>query len=174
MVFAGFRLMFPVAQIRDWAASYPTDWDEAAFLAGQNIRQGDYTRANLEMIIGWKSARRLALIHDNTDAEISDALQLALKAREPRSAFAVLMGLRGVGTPMASSILTAIDQEKYTIIDYRALAALGVPNSDTNLEFYLHHYFPECKRLASDVGVNLRTLDRALWSWSSRSEEIAN
>jgi hypothetical protein len=143
--------------------------NEEAFEAGKNIRNGDYTRSNLEIIIGWKSERRKGLIADNSDSEVADALRLALSATEPRSAFAVLIGLRGVAVPMASAILTAIDQDKYTISDYRAMDALGIPDADyTNLNFCLRQYFPECKRLAAEAGVRLRTLDKALWTWSER------
>jgi len=171
MTFKGFGLMFPKEEIVAWATHYPFEWDEEALQAGKNIREGDYSRSNLEIIVRWKSERRLALIAENSDDEIADALHLALQAKEPRSAFAVLIGLRGVGTPMASSILTAVDQVRFTIIDYRALEALGAADRDTDLNFYLHYYFPECQRLASESGVNLRTLDRALWSWSNRPKE---
>jgi hypothetical protein len=170
MEFKRFALMFPKEEIVTWAARYPLSWDEQALKAGKRILEGDYSRSNLEIIVRWKSERRLALIAENSDEEIADALHLALTAKEPRSAFAVLMGLRGVGTPMASSILTAIDQVRFTIIDYRALEALGAADRDTDMNFYLRYYFPECKQLASEAGVDLRTLDRALWSWSNRSE----
>ena len=80
----------------------------------------------------------IALIAKNSADEIKDALRLALKAREPRSALAVLMGLRGVGTPMASAILTATDQERYTVIDYRALESLGASDQKTDLNFYIY------------------------------------
>jgi hypothetical protein len=52
----------------------------------------------------------------------------------------VLMGLSGVGLPMASAILTAIDQDRYTVIDYRALQALGASEVDPDLNFYLGNY----------------------------------
>jgi hypothetical protein len=75
------------------------------------------------------------------------------------------MGLRGVALPMASAILTAIDQERFTVVDWRAVEALGAPNVDySNLNFYLRNYLPECKRLAAQAEVGLRTFDRALWS----------
>jgi hypothetical protein len=74
---------------------------------------------------------------------------------------------------MASAILTAIDQVKYTVIDYRALEALGVPGLDTNLNFYLKHYLPECERLRSKGHVSLRTLDKALWSWSRKNGDAS-
>jgi hypothetical protein len=162
--------MFGINEIGDLAYGYLKKYkadDDEAFEAGRKIREGDYSRPNLEALVGWKSSRRLGLIAENSDSEIADALHLAVCAKEPRSAFSVLIGLRGVATPMASAILTAIDQEKYTVIDYRAVEALGVPEVDYyNLNFYLLSYFPECKRLASEAGVNLRTLDRALWYWS--------
>lgn len=147
---------------------YPEEDDKAAFDAGRRIREGDRGRPNLETIICWKSSRRIKLIAQKSDSEIADALSLALCAKEPRSAFGVLMGLHGVGAPMASAILTAMDQDKYTVIDYRALEALGVQDFDTDLNFYIEHYFPECKRLASETQISLRTLDRALWSWSRK------
>ncbi len=164
-----FQLRFPISEIDYWAKQYPSGWDDNALAAGRRIHGGDYSRQNLLSVVEWKSTRRKGLIARNSDAEISDALRLALDAKEPRSAFAVLMGLWGVRTPMASAILTAIDQEKYTVIDYRALEALGVPESDTDLNFYLEYYFPECKRLALAADVTLRTLDRALWAWSSKN-----
>jgi hypothetical protein len=73
---------------------------------------------------------------------------------------------------MAAAILTAIDQAKYTVVDWRTVEALGVPNVDYwNLNFYLRSYLPECKRLAGQAGVSLRKFDRALWSWSKNREE---
>ena len=115
--------MFTIDKTDYWAAQYPKTWDNDALAARKKIREGDYSRSNLEKIVKWKSERRLKLIGDNSDSEISDALRLAaVYAKEPRSAFAVLMGLRGVAVPMASAILTAIDQAKYTLVDWRAVA----------------------------------------------------
>jgi len=168
-----FQLSFSIDKTEYWARQYPPKWDDDAIEAGRRIREGDYGQSNLEKIVVWKSERRLKLIGDNSGSEISDALRLAaVHAQEPRSAFAVLMGLQGVGVPMASAILTAMDQEKYTLVDWRAMEALGVPDADYyNLNFYLKYYFPECKRLAAGANVSLRTLDRALWAWSKKREK---
>ena len=67
---------------------------------------------------------------------------------------------------MASAILTAIDQNKYTITDVRAQEALSIPEVYVDLNFYVSRYLPECMRLSTKAGVPLRTFDRALWSWS--------
>lgn len=166
-----FQLMFPIETVQYWADRYAyRKADTRAFEAGKKIREGDYSRSNLQEIVNWKSERRKALIADNSDGEIRDALTLALLAKEPRSALAVLMGLSGVALPMASAILTAIDQDTYTIADYRAMEALGEPDADYyNLNMYLHDYLPMCRRLAAEAGVSLRTLDKALWTWSEKN-----
>lgn len=166
-----FRLMFPITEVEYWAAQYAyRKADEKAFEAGKNIRNRDYSRINLEEIVSWKSKRRKALIAQNSDAEIEDALSLALSAKEPRNALAVLMGLCGVALPMASTILTAVYPDTYTIIDYRAMEALGEPDADYyKLNMYLQNYLPTCRRLSSEASVSLRTLDKALWTWSEKN-----
>ena len=163
--------MFPITEVEYWASKYAyRKADERAFEAGKRIRNGDYGRTNLEEIVHWKSERRKALIAHNSDAEIKDALSLAVSAKEPRSALAVLMGLCGVALPMASTILTAVCPDAYTITDYRAMEALGQPGADYyNLNMYLHDYLPTCRRFASQAGVSLRTLDKALWTWSEKN-----
>lgn len=167
-----FAFDLKVDDITYWAAQYlkhDNGEDEKAFEAGRKVRGGEWTRKNLMEIAAWKSKRSLRWIGGNSDSEIADALRLALLAQETRSAFAVLMGLNGIAVPMASAILTALDQERFTVVDFRALEALGVPDADySTLDFYLHHYFPECVRLAAEHRVDLRTFDRALWAWSER------
>lgn len=154
-----------MADLPNWAAQYPPD-DDIALDAGAKIIAGDYSRETLEIIARWKSPRRIELIGQNSKGEIAEALHTALNAKETRTAFAVLMGLCGVDVPMASAILTSIDQTRYTIIDWRALEALGVGDWPITLPFYLDRYFPECRRLAAVTGTDLRTIDRALWGWS--------
>jgi hypothetical protein len=164
-VFPGFTLQPPVSDIQALASRYSDD-DTKALAAGKDIAGGKYTRTNLMVIVDWKSKRRAALLKENTDDEIEEALHLAVHAAEPRTAFGVLTGLSGVGVPMASAILTGIDQTRYAIIDWRALHALGVRNWPIDVNFYLKRYYPECSRMAQQTGFSLRTIDRALWQWS--------
>jgi hypothetical protein len=102
----------------------------------------------------------------NSDDEIADASTLATAATTERAAISVLCGLQGVDVPVASAILTAIDPERYTVIDFRALEALGSSSKDRSVNFYLA-YLDACRRLAKMHHVSLRDLDRALWQWSS-------
>jgi hypothetical protein len=97
---------------------------------------------------------------------------LAVAAKTDRAAIAVLLGLHGVQIPVASAILTAFGQTRFTIIDYRALESLSVRQSVRNIDFYLA-YLAHCRRLARKYGVGLRDLDRALWRWSKEHDDAS-
>jgi RNase P/RNase MRP subunit POP5 len=120
------------------AASYVYQDDTKALEAGQRLAVGDYSRANIEAIFRWKTGGRgISRLRRNSDGEIRDALRLAVKAETERAGISVLCGLSGVEVPVASAILTAIDPERYTIIDFRALEALGVKNTWHTVDSYL-------------------------------------
>jgi hypothetical protein len=161
-----FKLQFSPKDILAYAARYAYAYDEKPFAAGQKIVNGDYSRENLTAIFIWKTkGRGFSRIERNSDAEIADILRLAVEAKTERAAVAVLLGLSGVDVPVASAILTAIDQRRYTVIDFRALEALGTDSRNRSVEFYLA-YLAACRSLAAEHGVELRVLDRALWQWS--------
>ena len=166
-----FKLMFAPDLIWRLAQRYDVQGDAVALQAGGQIRAGDFTRANLIQIFKWKTgARGESRLEKNSDQDIADALKLAtMDAKTDRAAMAVLMGLNGVLVPVASAILTAIKPERYTIIDFRTLEALNIKQPYLTIDFYLD-YLDECRRLASEQEVSLRTLDRALWRWSKEQE----
>jgi hypothetical protein len=117
----------------------------------------------LEAFLFLKPARNL---DRNDDEEVADALRLAVQAKTERAAISVLCGLTGVRVPVASALLIAINPQRFTVIDKRALRALGVPASnDVTIEFYLE-YLRARRELAGRYHVDLRTFDRALWQWS--------
>jgi hypothetical protein len=161
-----FELKLEPAEIPKLAGRYNSKEDEAALAAGARIAAGNNTPEDLAVIFQWKTRNRgVSRLRRNNPAEIADALRLAVLAQTERSAVAVLRGLSGVDTPVASAILTAINPERYTVIDFRALEALGTDTTDRSLPFYLY-YLHYCRRTAAEYGVNLRTFDRALWQWS--------
>ena len=121
---------------------------------------------NLLAIFVWKTGGRgRSRVLKNTPEEVADALRLAVSAETERAAIAVLRGLRGVDTPVASAIMTAVFPDRYTVIDFRALESLGTETPDRSVSFYLE-YLHYCREKARECGVSLRTLDRALWQWS--------
>lgn len=168
-----FHLQFQESEINKYAEAYAFNDDAGALAAGEKIRGGQFTRNNLEEIFEWKTrGRGRSRLAQNSDEEIADALHRAIDAETDRVATAVLVGLQGVHIPVASAILTAIFPERFTIIDFRALEALDIQKPLITLDFYLQ-YLNECRQLALQNKVSLRTLDRALWQWSKeKSRQI--
>jgi hypothetical protein len=162
-----FHLQFAPSHIRKLSARYSYRLeDEEAMASGKRIARGEYTRRNLQAIFEWKTGGRgKSRLQVNTDEEIEDALRTAVQAKAERTAVAVLSGLYGVEIPVASAVLTAIAPDRYTIIDYRALEALGETRTWHTIDGYLA-YLACCRKLARENGVTLRELDRALWQWS--------
>jgi hypothetical protein len=148
--------------------------EKAAFEAGESIRNGDFSLANLEAIVRWKSERVVHYLIGNSNEKIKHALSIAAApGASTDAAVKALLELHGVDLPVASAILAAIFPERYTVLDFRALEALGHARHD--VRFY-EEYLAFCKRLAESNIVKpqsdlpaptpLRTLDRALWEWS--------
>ncbi len=148
--------------------------EKAAFEAGEAIRNGDFTLANLEAIVRWKSERVVHYLIANSNEKIKHALSVASDpGASTETAVKALLELHGVDIPVASAILAAIFPERYTVLDFRALEALGHARHD--VRFY-EEYVSFCKHLAESNIVQpqsdlpgptpLRALDRALWEWS--------
>jgi hypothetical protein len=164
-----FALSFPPSELLALADRYGYDSDDDALSSGRKIAAGDYSIANLKIIIEWKSARVAGLIEQNSDVFVAKVLRFATDKRtSERSAIDTLCGLTGVGIPVASAILTMVYPDKYTIIDFRALEALGVKKGEDTVEFYMQ-YLQKCRELAQSHDIDLRTLDRALWQWSKEN-----
>jgi hypothetical protein len=153
--------------------------EKAAFEAGEAIRNGDYSLANLEAIVRWKSERAVQYLIGNSNEKIRRALAVAASPESTTdAAVKALLDLHGVDITVASAVLAAIYPERYTVLDFRTLEALGHARHDVH--FY-EEYVAFCKRLAESNIVKpqadlpgttpLRTLDRALWEWSQSHEE---
>jgi hypothetical protein len=145
-----------------------------AFEAGVAIRKGDYTLANLEAIVRWKSERHVQYLIGNSTVSIRQALEVAAAPESSTiEAMMALLELRGVDMPMASAILAAIDPDRYIELDLRALEGLGMVRQD--VRFY-EEYLDFCRRLVGRGIVkpqadlpgptSLHALDRALSQWS--------
>jgi hypothetical protein len=178
-----FELKPPEAELDEWAKEYwkanSKDSEAAAFDAGREILGGDFSATNLKKIVCWKSPRVVHHIDENLPEKIREALQKAIApATSSREAILALTELRGVGVPVASAILTTIFPDRCTIIDFRALEALG--HEPDHVDFY-DRYLSFCAGLAADLAQRgiihpqdgypaptaLRALDRALWQWSA-------
>jgi hypothetical protein len=148
--------------------------EREAFEAGTAILNGDRSIDSLATIVRWKSPRVVHHLKENPPEVIGAALDVAVHNSNLRDALSALQGLKGVGLPMASAILTAIYPDRYTVIDFRALEALDYAIRGN--DFYIA-YLEFCRSLARSgviaaqegkpAPTALRALDRALWQWSA-------
>jgi hypothetical protein len=156
--------------------------EAAAYEAGEAIRGGEYTLPNLEAIVRWKSERMVHYLIGNSSENIRSALAAAASPdASAEKAVDALVALRGVDISIASAILATIYPDRYAVLDYRALEALGHARHD--VRFYTE-YNATLKRLA-ECGIvqpqgtlpaptALHALERALWQWSrTHAEEMA-
>ena len=166
-----FVLQFSASEIDSLVARRLTNVnEEGAFEAGHSIAAGNFSRENLNVIVGWKMegvhlTRVMSYVDQNADADIAHALNLAITARTEAEAIEVLDRLHGVGVPVASAIMTTINPLRYTIIDIYALRSLGVSDAPTDSVDYYLAYLRKCRELAQQFNISLRTLDHALWQW---------
>ncbi len=130
--------------------------------AGREIAGGSNAVAPLERIANWKSARRRALLWANEEHELQIALDVARGEASANEKIEALAKLKGVGVPMASAILTAINPEQYTVLDVRALDALGARGKINRRGIY-SYYLNFCFEQAAACEMTLRDFDRALW-----------
>jgi hypothetical protein len=183
---AYFQLQPAEAELQDLAEQYwqtsgekEHELEKAAFEAGEAIRNGDYSLANLEAIVRWKSERAVQVLIGNSNETIRRALALAASPESStETAVNALTELHGIDIVLASAVLAAIFPERYTVLDFRTLEALGHARHD--VRFY-EEYLAFCKRLAESNIVTpqselpaptpLRTIDRALWEWSRSHTE---
>ena len=75
--------------------------------------------------------------------------------------------LDGVSWPTASVILHFCSARPYPILDYRALWSLSCEATAVDYDFGLWwDYVRTTRELADEMGLSMRTLDRALWAYS--------
>jgi len=153
---------------------YQEELDRLDSLPGK-FESDDWTNDDLEWIITWKVGKAfekpvLRHFRSNPDDRISDAIETAVTARAVGDKVDALTSIKGVGVPVASAILLFIDPDRFTVIDERAWRALRemeyidreLSEVPTIEEYVL--YLGACRSLANEYEVDLRTLDRALWT----------
>lgn len=130
-------------------------------------RRGFYTRDEFLELCLWKTPRSKRRCAENDEAFVHEATKVALGAEHERLRIESLLMLRGVSWPTASVLLHFGHRDPYPILDFRALHALGANEPASGYDFaFWWAYVVECRRLAQEAKVPMRTLDRALWEWS--------
>jgi hypothetical protein len=174
-----FALRFPAKSIRRLAEKYLADLTpgdreaERQVVAeiGPAVRaRGYYTPEEFVTVCHWKSRRPQKRYEAIPADRIVEATRLALAARDEALRIGIPVALDGVGWPTASVLLHLGHPDPYPILDFRALESLGAePPSQYTFPFWWA-YVGALREIAARNGVDMRTLDRALWQWSAERD----
>ncbi len=168
-----FTLRFGKAAIPEWAARYPVDYDTSieTNIAPLVKAQGYFTQAEFIELCRWKTPRSKPLVKSNAEDYIRATTQTALSTPSERLRIEVLTLLDGVSWATASVLLHFGHHDPYPILDFRALWSLGVYVTQVHYDFdFWWEYTQFCRQLASESGVSMRGLDRALWQYSAEKQ----
>ncbi len=162
-----FRLQFPIGEVEAIAARFEYEGDDEVAAAGAAARRrGYYTKPELVLICEWKTARSRSRVARNSDGFVKGITRAAFATDDEAERMAALCALQGVEAPSASVLLHFAFPDRYPIIDWRALEALGQSAQATYSIGYWLSYVDACRELAERAGVTMRTLDKALWQHS--------
>lgn len=123
------------------------------------------TKADLIEVARWKwqGGRTRQLVSGNTEAEVRAISEVSFSTKIERLRIGALLALRGVQWPMASVILHFAFPKRYPILDVRAMNTVG-GSTIYNFDKWMQ-YVKLCRNATQRFGVNMRTLDRALWQY---------
>lgn len=167
-----FQLQFPIERVCDYAQRYAYDDDAEVLAIGRSARERCYyTFDEFATVCRWKSHRTASHVAKNTRESVEAATRVGLgKGSIERERMRALVGLHGVARPTASVLLHLAYPERYPILDWRALQALGVRRAPSYSFRFWEAYVSAWLALVEQAGVDGRTLDRALWQWSKEQD----
>ena len=168
-----FELQFPASEVRRWAGEYAYQpGDEVPTEIGHRVKKVGYlTAKDLKGIAHWKSRRSARHCDCNSEAYVREVTGAALNSTEPRFKIESLRILDGVDWPTASVILHFCDVGKWPVMDWRAFWSLGAEPPAGRYSFALWDEYTEaCRRIARAGRHSMRTVDRALWTYSKLNQ----
>lgn len=166
-----FKSRIPLRSIPHYARRYPGEVDADAEKIGAEARRLGYLRRPAFLALcRWKTPRTAPLCASNPAALVRRVTSLAFATVDERVRIEVLTLLKGVSWPTASAILHLCFPDRYPILDVRALWSLSTsPPRGFGWAFW-SAYMDYSRQLARKAGVTMRTLDRALWTWSKEHQ----
>lgn len=159
-----------------WSAEYPLAWDaDVGELAGKQA----FCHEDLVTLYKWKfrglwPQRKINSMLAFPEEQVSSLSRRAFSCPDELGALVILTLIPGARAAGASTILTAHDPTRYTVMDGRAIKSLitlrlwsesqGVAASCLAWPGYLD----VCRGVANRVDRPLRHVDRALWAAKGR------
>jgi hypothetical protein len=133
-------------------------------------KKGFYSKGDFLELCKWKSVRTRARCELNDHEFLHEVTSVALTTPNERLRIEILRLLSGVDWPTASVLLHFGHIEPYPILDVRALWSLSISGPSVYDFSFWDGYVQICRNIARDMGISMRTLDRALWQFSKESQ----
>jgi len=149
---------------------YPIEEAKLVALRPRILNRGWMLKEELRSLAHWKAPRSAKRMETNPDEYIKDITALAFGAATERTRIEVLTVLDGVQWPTASVILHLFHRQPYPIIDFRALWSVSLPEPKQYTFDFWWTYVEFCRTLANRLGLDMRTLDKALWQYSKEHQ----
>ena len=118
----------------------------------------------------WKTPRQVENYESNDENLVKEATLLAYEVTNERLKLHILKVLKGVRVPVASTFLHFLHPDKFPIFDVHVRSSLkkagkwNRPVDDASDEAWLE-YVDIMRDLSRRLGVSLRELDKALWTY---------
>jgi len=127
-------------------------------------------------VCDWKSPRSAGHARKNTEQEVEEITEFALRAKSERARVEGLQLLRGVSYPTASVILHFFHEDTYPILDFRALESMNIDKPTQYTFDFWWKYVESCRAFYANVRrryprLSIRELDRALWQYSKEEQD---
>jgi len=157
--------------ILKYAQKYDRDYKEKGKKTEDEVKlllrkQRYLTRKNLITIGDWKAPRARRHYSNNRNHKVRKISKFSFSTRDEKARIESLDSLRGVGYPMASTILHFAFPEKYPIVDFRVLYSLWGLKPPIRYDFKLwERYCNKIRAIAKKYHLPMRMVDKALWKY---------
>lgn len=123
------------------------------------------TRKNLITIGDWKAPRARRHYSNNRNHKVRKISKFSFSTRDEKARIESLDSLRGVGYPMASTILHFAFPYRYPIMDFRVIRSLGLKQPSTYKFDFWKGYCKKIQAISKKYSLPIRTVDKALWKY---------
>jgi hypothetical protein len=169
--------------IEDWARKYDEccpDDDRGTEKRIKDLlkRQRHLTQKDLYDVLKWKSPRIIKYAKENAPSIIAKITRNSFETKDERNRIESLLGqkggLRGVGYPVASTILHFAFPDKYPIMDFRVIRSLNLTKPSVYRFDFWEKYCGIIRRISEEYGLCIRKVDKALWQFDKEQHSHSN
>jgi len=168
------KFEFNKNDIKHWAQKYedcyaPDDKSTEERLKNILKRQRYLTQNNLCDVLNWKSPRIRSYAKKNAPLIIAKITRNSFGTEDERSRIESLLGqkggLKGVGYPVASTILHFAFPDKYPIMDFRVIRSLEMDQPSSYNFVFWENYCKTIRSLSKKQRLSIRVVEKALWKF---------